>query len=196
MSLLTLVFSDSILQAKDKDEVAEILTKFKNYRFGAVNVYRIVNVEDIKQIVQAKSAKKDGAKAITDTTCLTKVELPILKEIQNGLDNELDKNKIKENIINQGYTPPADDIFDCAFEIYRQRLTVGTAAINSYGYIVTTRPKNPGDYPDKIIGVLYKEISADDDENKKMKDYLELMSSEEIFSADRLKDEADRKSVV
>jgi hypothetical protein len=190
MSLLTLVFSDSILQAKDKDEVAEILTKFKNYRFGAVNVYRIVNVEDIKQIVQAKSAKKDGAKVVTDTTCLSKVELPILKEIQNGLDNELDKNKIKENIINQGYTPPADDIFDCAFEIYKQRMGPGLAQLNSYGYIVTTRPKNPGDYPEKIIGVLYKEIPMEDDENKKMKDYLELMSSEEIFSADRLKDES------
>lgn len=180
-----LCFSISGLQAQRVDDVSSILSKFKNYRFGAVNVYKITTPDEIKEILESKRKKKQGISGGSDSETVLKDADPAIKEIvEKEILNGNSQSGISRAIIIAGYTPPAD--LEAIYNALYAKLVGGGEALSPKAYLVTSRPAK-GQIPDRIIGLIYMEQEFDL-ANQEVREDLELVSTDDVYSYDRMKD--------
>ena len=178
-------FALSSLQAQRIDDVTSILSKFKNYRFGAVNVYKITTPDELKEIIESKRKKATSAGA-ADAKCLEEVDPAIKDIVEKGILSGSSQTEIARNIITSGYTPPEATILDCVYKNLYDQLVGGGEATTPKAYLVTSRPEK-GQLPDRIIGMIYMELDFDQAQREVRED-LEFVSTDNIYSYDRLKD--------
>lgn len=169
------------------DEISNILQKYKNYRFGAVNVYEILNVEEVKEYRKSKSAP-DAVDAEESASCLEELSDEVNQLVQNGVEEELDIDEIIENIIDDGLSIPPRSTLQCAFDYYVSQLMGGGAELITRAYLITTRPKEIGGRPDQIIGLIVSEKEFEE-ATSALKDNLETPSTENIYPYSFLIDE-------
>lgn len=177
--------STSNLEAQRIDDVSNILQKFKNYRFGAVNIYQITTPDELKEILNAKRAEAAGLKQV-DESAIENIEARIVEIIREGVLSGSSESDIQRTIITSGFTPPPADEFAKAYKfIYDSEISSGPE-YTPKAYLVTSRPER-GKVPDRIIGLLYMEVEFAD-ANKPLRDDLSTVSIQDIYSYDRLKD--------
>lgn len=180
------VLSSLGLEAQRIDDVSSILSRFKNYRFGAVNVYKITTPDEIKEIVESKRKKKASAGGATDEKCLEDADPNIKDLVKNEILNGNSQSGIAREIIMKGYPPLGEDELTCVYNALYQQLMGQTEALSPKAYLVTSRPEKGG-IPDRIIGLVYMEQEFDLANQEVSKD-LEFVSTENVYSYDRLKD--------
>jgi electron transfer flavoprotein alpha/beta subunit len=82
----------SLAQATNRprnDEITNILSRFKNYRFGAVNIYEIMNTDELKEALKAlrqssqPGQQKEGAS--TGEECANRIE----EEVQHRNERQI-----------------------------------------------------------------------------------------------------------
>lgn len=183
--LILFGFALSSLQAQRIDDVTSILSKFKNYRFGAVNVYKITTPDELKEIIESKRKKATSAGA-ADAKCLEEVDPAIKDIVEKGILSGSSQTEIARTIITSGYTPPEATILDCVYKNLYNQLVGDTEATTPKAYLVTSRPEK-GQLPDRIIGMIYMELDFDQAQREVRED-LEFVSTDNIYSYDRLKD--------
>lgn len=174
------------MQAQRIDDVTNILSRFKNYRFGAVNVYKITTPDEIKEIVEAKRKKKTNAGASTGDSCIKQVEPGIKDLVQQGILAGSSQTKIAQDIVLGGYTPPETSILDCVYNTLYQQLMGANEALSPKAYLITSRPEKGG-IPDRIIGMIYMELEFDQAQ-RDVKEDLDFIPADNIYSYDRLKE--------
>lgn len=178
------VFSSLGLEAQRIDDVSSILSRFKNYRFGAVNVYKITTPDEIKEILETKRKKKNTNAGQDDEACLKNAESGIKEIVEKEILAGNSLSGINRAIIVSGRTPP-DDI-ECIYNAMYAILVGGGEALSPKAYLVTSRPEKGG-IPDRIIGMIYMEQEFDL-ANQEVREDLEFVSTDNVFSYDRLKE--------
>lgn len=180
------VLSSLGLEAQRIDDVSSILSRFKNYRFGAVNVYKITTPEEIKEILESKRKKKAAAGGAVDEKCLETLDPSVKDLVKNEILNGNSQSGIAIQIIKDGYPPLAEDELTCVYNALYQQLMGSSEALSPKAYIVTSRPEKGG-IPDRIIGLIYMEQEFDLATQEVRKD-LEFVATENVYSYDRMKD--------
>lgn len=180
------VLSSLGLEAQRIDDVSSILSRFKNYRFGAVNVYKITTPDEIKEIVESKRKKKSAAGGAMDEKCLEEVDPNIKDLVKNEILNGNSQSGIAREIIMKGYPPLPEDELTCVYNALYQQLMGASEALSPKAYLVTSRPEKGG-IPDRIIGLIYMELEFDQ-ATREVKEDLEFVSTDNVYSYDRLKD--------
>lgn len=182
------VISSVGLDAQRIDDVSSILSRFKNYRFGAVNVYKITTPEEIKEIVESKRKKKAGAGGAGDEKCLEEVDPNIKDLVKNEILAGNSQSGIAREIIMKGYPPLSDDELTCVYNALYQQLMGASEALSPKAYLITSRPAK-GQIPDRIIGMIYMEQEFDL-ANQEVREDLAFVSTDNVYSYDKLKETA------
>lgn len=180
------VVSSIGLDAQRIDDVSSILSRFKNYRFGAVNVYKITTPEEIKEIVESKRKKKAGAGGATDEKCLEEVDPNIKDLVKNEILAGNSQSGIAREIIMKGYPPLTDEELTCVYNALYQQLMGASEALSPKAYLITSRPAK-GQIPDRIIGMIYMEQEFDL-ANQEVREDLAFVSTDNVYSYDKLKE--------
>ena len=191
--MLFFLYEQAEVQAgKEKprsDEVSQALKAFKNYRFGRVNVWEVVNKEELKEFWKSKSTVTTTDKS-QDLECEKEYNLwptEVKSIIQNGVRDGKTVDEVRDDLTNEGYKKYTNKTLDCAYNILlgkqrepdQKELRV---------IVVSTCPESLGAVPKNIIGVIFvdvnfNELSAD------LEDILANVSEDQIFSYYALQDE-------
>ena len=160
-----------------KQELESVLSRFINYRFGTVSIYKIKNPSDIKRALRSKSEVGAGRKEAEDL--LKTIDPVVASIIQRGVDAGDQQDVIREAIFNSGNTPPKAEIFD---KIY-QGLKPGSGPTDQVenAYLVTTRA-DKGTVPNTIIAMITSDRAGDDLEKN-----LRSRGTADIYTYDEMK---------
>ena len=149
-----------------------------------VNVYKITTPDEIKEILETKRKKKNTNAGQDDEACLKNAESGIKEIVEKEILAGNSLSGINRAIIVSGRTPP-DDI-ECIYNAMYATLVGGGEALSPKAYLVTSRPEKGG-IPDRIIGMIYMEQEFDL-ANQEVREDLEFVSTDNVFSYDRLKE--------
>ncbi len=177
--------------AQDKrpnDEVANILQKFKNYRFGAVSIYQVTDVDEIKEYRKSKSTAGDETTEKEGAACVDELSDRIKKFVSDGVDDESNIDDIIQSIILAGDPLPARDLLQCAYDYFVKQAAGASEELVINVYLVTTQPEQIGGTPESIIGMIVSEKPFEE-MTAALKGNLELVAPEDIYSYSFMKDE-------
>lgn len=168
--------------AQRVDDVESILTKYKNYRFGAVNLYKITTPDELKEILNKKEDEVAGGDKGEEI--LKDLDPGIVDVITNGVLNGASESEIQRNLVIQGYTPPSN--FSEVYQvIYKQNVSTGPE-YTPKAYVITSRP-DKGALPKRIVGLIYLEVPFEDAGNDPDED-LKNVGADQVYSYNALKD--------
>jgi hypothetical protein len=171
------------------DEIQNVLSRFKQYRFGAVNVYEIVNSAEIKEIMDAKKAAVDGGGDLKKGEELLKSITPEVQNlIKEGVLGEKTLSGVQQDIIMQGYDLPEQDIFKEIYNYYISTLINTGPQLDMKVYVVTNQPSKVGELPSEIIATIIIE-KAFEEMTSDLKDNLEFVDPSMIYSYRMMKAE-------
>lgn len=176
------------------DEIQSVLSSFKQYRFGAVNVYEITNTSEVKEILDAKKSAADGGTDMKKAEeLLEQVSAEIRRLIEEGVIAEKTLSQVSQDLILNGYDLPDQDVFKAVYDYFVTKNTGGTQQLDMKIYAVTTQPEQVGELPKEIIGVLviekpFEEMTSD------LKENLEFVDPSMIYSYRMLRGEELDKS--
>lgn len=97
----------STLKAQDeatRTEMEQILSRFSNYRFGNISIYRLKNIGEIRRAIQLRQQKSAGVQISEEV--LKSIPNEILTIIEDGVRADESLREITTAIENRGYTPP------------------------------------------------------------------------------------------
>lgn len=137
-----------------------ILTKFKNYRFGEISVYKIKDMKDIRSAIKAKEEQEGvgGNTEVETDACVKNADKTIANFVENATRENQTINEVRRDMLQRGMTIPPD--LDCIFNYFEKKQTGPMKQLRS-AYVVTTR-MSPGQIePSMIIGLI---VSVDDEE--------------------------------
>lgn len=189
-ALIILFFSSMNVfsQGRFTDEIELILSEYKNFRYGSVGVYEVLETAEIKEILDSKKAAATGGVSKEEAEkVLQSIEPNILKKIEDGVNLNLSPDEINLEIIKSGLTPPAIDDLKSAYQYYYDRLMNDQNETILRVYIVSTLPKKIGENPNEIIGAIMIENDFVDD-TEKLKVNMKK-ESKEVYSYRKLRDE-------
>lgn len=153
------------------DEIQSVLSRFKQYRFGAVNVYEITNSQEIKEIMDAKKTAAEGGTDMTKAEeILEQVSAEIKRLIEEGVLAEKTMNTVQSDLILNGYDLPEADIFKAVYDYYVAKNFSQGPQLDMKVYVVTTQPAKVGDVPSELIATIiiekpFEEMTSDVKEN-------------------------------
>lgn len=186
ISMIT--FTDNVLLSQGSKEIENILNDFKQYRFGAVNIYQLDNAYELNELLVPKK-QTEGKVVITDdeekiiqdlkeskplayNTINSQVirKQPYNTDKENVIINELDKSGI--SIVynmndNNEYTIMIDQI-KLIYNYEFAKIKDESEEAQKLFYAVTTKPEQVGENPKNIIGV----IIIDEDENSTFEEMM------------------------
>lgn len=195
LALVSLVLLPSVIfsQATRVDEIQSVLSRFKQYRFGAVNVYEISNIADIKKIMDAKKTEASGGAVIEGVEeLLSSVSEQILNLIKQGVLDGQPSSMIQQNISMQGFDPPPMDVFENIFKHFESTLLSSGPQLDMKVYVITTQPEKVGELPSEIIATIIVEKPFEDMKSE-IKSNLDLVDPSNIYSYRMMKaEELDR----
>lgn len=171
ISLLAQAFEPS------NGDLEAVLSRFSNYRFGTISIYRIDNIQDVRKAIRLSEQAKSGVS--TDESILKTVEEEVRYIIEQGVKNDDDINQITTDIINAGKLVPAKEILEGIYTFYKNK-DIDVQVVES-AYLVTTRP-NLGQIPNTIIALLVTTARRGT-----MEDHLQNVRNTNIYTYDELK---------
>ena len=186
---LILIGTSSLFSQVDKgDEVQMILTQFKNWRYGSVNVYEVLDPSEIKEIMDSRKAAAGGVNTDDIEAIMNKYPADIIKDIENGVSDELTPDEIQNNMIMQGKTPPAMEDMKIIYQYKLTQILGGIDETILHVYIITTIPERLGELPSEIIGAILVENEFDLDDEK-LKANLKNVAAGDVYSNRRLRND-------
>lgn len=171
------------------DEIQSVLSSFKQYRFGAVNVYEITNTGEIKEILDAKkSAAEGGTDMKKAEELLEQVSSEVRRVIEDGVLNEKAMSQVTQDLVLNGFAIPDQDILKAVYDYYVTKLNGNQVQLDMKIYVITTQPEIVGELPKEIIGTIvvekpFEEMTSD------LKANLEFVDPSMIYSYRMLKSE-------
>ncbi|MCX7908630.1 MAG: hypothetical protein N2560_03845 [Ignavibacteria bacterium] len=154
LAILLCVFLSSPVFSQDeasRTEMEQILSRFSNYRFGNISIYRLKNIGDIRRAIQLKQQRVAGVQI--NEEILKAVSQDILSIIEDGVRADESLREITNAIENRGLTPPEPAILEQVYQFYRVKYQGAAEQRPENAYLITTRTK-PGELPKVIIALL------------------------------------------
>ncbi len=163
------------------DEITQILGSFKNYRYGAINIYRVTKFEELSEIIKTESKDKNNTVDETKVTEVkSRLDPAIVKAIVDGVKAGKTKDKVVDDMLNDGMKLPDDaDIEVIYVSEYNKIIAIGVTKSRAY-YVITTKPRRLDVIPDTIIGMVA--IEDEEDIVNDMITALKTPNQELIFS--------------
>lgn len=157
--LASLLISGTLLAQPEpsRQELENVLSRFINYRFGTISIYKIKNPSDIKRALKTKSEVGAGKKEAEEL--LKSIEPAVALIITRGAEGGDECDKIRNDIIGQGLIPPDGETFDKICSGLKSG-GIETDQVEN-AYIITNRPVL-GQPPTNIIAMITSERAADD----------------------------------
>jgi hypothetical protein len=158
-------------------ELENVLSRFINYRFGTVSIYKLKNASDVKRALKVKSEVGAGKKEAEE---LLKTLDPVIAQmISLGAQGGEECDKIRENIINEGKIPPPQAVFEKICTGLKSGGTETDQVENAY--LITGRPEL-GQLPTNIIALITTDRATDDLERN-----LRSRSTSDIYTFEEMK---------
>ncbi len=190
------VFVSGTFTAKSQDDVAEILKKFKNWRFSNVNVYKVDKESELKTIfeqVEKTSSKGAKAKVVFDTLKIDPITFKKIKEIRDAEGADVEIKKVVSKLVNSGITNiPDESLIKECWDYFNE----GSEESKDFVFfLVTSKPILLGKRPDDIIALVYKsydpktlqvEEGVDNVGNLKLSRILDDIPLENIYTKSNL----------
>ncbi|MGQ9819289.1 MAG: hypothetical protein ACUVQ1_05120 [Candidatus Kapaibacteriales bacterium] len=134
-----------------RTELEQILSRFSNYRFGSISIYKVKNVGDIRRAIKLREERASGIKI--DEGILKAVDAKILEEVENGVRGGLDIREIIQSIERKGIVAPERSVLDQIYQFYRKQIEGGSEQRIENAYLITTRTP-AGEIPKTIIALV------------------------------------------
>lgn len=163
------------------DEITQILGSFKNYRYGAVNIYRVTKFEELNDIIKTESKEKNAAVDETKVNEIKqRLDPAIVKAIVDGAKAGKTKDNIVDEMLNYGMKLPDDADIEAIYLFEVNKITSSINTKSRAYYVITTKPRRLDVIPDTIIGM----VAVEDEEDivNEMITALKMPSQELIFS--------------
>lgn len=137
-----------------------IFSKFKNYRFSEIAIYKIKDIKDIRNAIKTK---EDDAGGPTDATgevddCIKNGDKNVLQFIDNQAKDGKSINEVRREMLGRGMSIPPD--LDCIYNYYAKRGMIQVKQLRS-AYAVTTRMQTDQLIPSTIIALI---VSTEDND--------------------------------
>lgn len=165
-------------------KLESILSKFKNYRYSTVSLYRMKDIKNVRKLIKEKDeAANLGAKAgnTNSTDLLKDVDPAILSIIEAGVAKNETSNDIARELTNKGFLPP--EKFEQIYSYYLAKSGPGVKPVSDV-YVVTTRiPKD-----EVAPGAIIAAIIVYDDKGLLSKTIQNASSPTNIYTFPELKD--------
>ncbi|MCX6147434.1 MAG: hypothetical protein NTW25_09335 [Candidatus Kapabacteria bacterium] len=184
------VFVSGTFTAKSQDDVAEILKKFKNWRFSNVNIYKVDKESELKAIfdqVEKTGGKDAKGKSGFDKSKMDTLVLNKIKSLYDQEGGNIEVKNVIEKLSNANFANiPAEDII----KEYLESLSSSNEESKDFiFFLVTSRPIAMGKRPEDIVALVYKsytptqlqEEGADNIGNLKLSKILEDVSLDNIY---------------
>lgn len=188
--IVLLTFSPMIFaQGGRVDEIQSVLSRFKQYRFGAVNVYEITSAQEIKEIMDAKKSAAEGGSDLKEAEeILSSIKPEVQGLIKQGVIDGKTNSGIQQDIIMQGFDLPDPDTFKKVYDYFVSTIINTGPQLDMKVYVVTTQPEKVGEIPAEIIATIivekpFEEMTSDIKEN------LEFVDPSMIYSYRMMKGE-------
>jgi len=140
-----------------RTRLESILSKFKNYRYSTISIYRIKESGDIRKAIRAEDEKLTRRNVTAGTDCVKNADPNVRNFVESQLAMGNSSSAIKRELVNRGIAIP-DDI-DCIIEALQGD---GGALPNvRNAYVVTTRMHRDQIEPSSIIAMI---VSYEDEE--------------------------------
>ncbi len=137
-----------------------ILSKFKNYRFSEIAIYKVKDMKDIRNAIKTKDDESGNntGQGGELPECVKNGEKDITTYVNNQVKANQTVNQIRRDMLARGMSIPVD--LDCIYDYYS---SINTAAVKQLrtAYAVTTRLKQDQIEPDVIIALI---VSTEDNE--------------------------------
>ena len=177
-----------------RTEMEQILSRFSNYRFGNISIYRLKSIGDIRRAIKLRQEKAAGVQI--NEEILKAVDQAVLTIVENGVLADESLREILQTIESRGLTPPEQAIMEQLYQYYRLKHQGAAEARPENAYLITTRAK-PGEIPEFIIALIIS-YNASGDMEKNLKsigpgdiytyDEMKNFKLDTSFSADNLYD--------
>ncbi len=141
-------------------KLESIFSKFKNYRFSEIAIYKIKDMKDIRNAIKSK---EDETGTPTDATgevdnCIKNGDKNILQFVENQTKDQKTINEIRREMLGRGMTIPPD--LDCIYNYYSKKTQIQTKQLRS-AYAITTRMQPDQIEPSTIIALI---VSTEENE--------------------------------
>lgn len=174
-----LIFTLKAQDEASRTEMEQILSRFSNYRFGNISIYRLKNIGEIRRAIQLRQQKSAGVQISEEI--LKSIPNEILTIIEDGVRADESLREITTSIENRGYTPPEPSILEQAYQFYRLKYQGAAEQRPENAYLITTRTK-PGELPSLIIALLISYSQSQDIEKS-----LRTIGPNDIYTYDEMK---------
>lgn len=180
----------STFVAQSQDDVADILKKFKNWRFSNVNIYRVDKDGELKTIfdqVEKAGNKGTKGKAGFDKSKMDTNVITFVKRLYDA-KSDIEVKEVVEKLSNANVANiPTEDII----KEYLESLSSANEESKDFVFfLVTSRPSALGKRPDDIVALIYRsytatqlqEEGADNISSLRLSKILEDVSLDNIYS--------------
>lgn len=139
-------------------KLESILSRFKNYRYSTIAIYRIEDIKDIRNAIKAADETLNKKNVVADAECVKNANANDVTYIQNKIDQGFSSTQIKRDMVNVGMILP--DNFDCIYD----QLAAGGETIKTIrnAYVVTTRMERGQLEPSSVIALIVTRDDEDD----------------------------------
>ena len=187
--ILFIGLSFGSLFSQGEDEVQDILTRYKNYRFGSIYIYKVKKSKEIEQMRAEERAAEEGVVKIDKTiieSLEAKHEEGAINLIKQFVNDELEIPDIEKEMVRKGFKgfPKAD--IEQLYNYYKQLLEGGGTSLRTVVYLITM-PPNKGEKPTDIIGMVISEFPKAKAKSMDMKKQLKRVSLDKTYSAKGMK---------
>ncbi|MCX7880039.1 MAG: hypothetical protein N2517_05205 [Ignavibacteria bacterium] len=162
-----------------RTEMEMILSKFTNYRFGNISLYRLKNVADVRRAIRLRQERAAGIKI--DENILKAVDQAILNEVEQGVKGGDDLTTIVQTIERRGLIAPERSVMEQVYQYYRQKYEGAAEQRVENAYLVTTKTPHT-EIPRTIIALILSYSQSTDLEKS-----LKNIGSGDIYTYDELK---------
>ncbi len=149
--------SNAQIDESFKIKLESILTKFKNYRYSTISIYRVRDIGDIRNAIRKQEEVSTRKNVTSGTDCVKNAEPSTITFVQSQVDGGKSSLDIKREMVNRGITIP-DDI-DCIIDALQGSGEVIPTVRNVY--VVTTRMAREQLEPTSVIAMI---VSFEDEE--------------------------------
>lgn len=172
------IFSNAQDEAT-RTELELILSRFSNYRFGSISIYKVKNIGDIRRAIKLREERASGVQI--DEKILKSVDAKILEEVENGVRGGSDIREIVQSIERKGIIAPERTVLDQIYQYYRKKIEGGTEQRIENAFLVTTRTP-VGEIPKTIIALIVTYNPSPSLEKN-----LKNVGSNDIYTYDEMK---------
>jgi hypothetical protein len=161
-----------------KGQFENVLSRFVNYRFGTISLWRVKNISEIRKAIKEREAAASGV--VADESVTKSADPRVASAVEEGVKGGDDIDQIRQELVNRGLPLPPAEEMNALFQYYKS-LESGPVATVENAYLVTTRPER-GQIPSSIIALIvsYNPPSSLDKD-------LKTKSTSEIYTFDELR---------